>query len=381
MSFEVYRKGKFKSQHERAFFEKFAEELSGQYHDKTGLHTLLGNVTINDAKNECQLDAVFISRHSLVIIEFKYWKGRVKYNNRGAEHPWTVDGEVMTYNDKLVENPLFQVKRQKVALGSLLRSSGPQIHGSGSSTNYPWNEIISGVVLFHKGSIEFNKEDIEDPESKWFHVTDCDKACALLQTITNEPRSLSDKQIRTIMRILKFGENDLVNLNTKAKPSHIKEADNPSLSSVPFFKAYYTALVNALPRTGDWDKDKPFGDAQRNYVGWTIRLTHGHKADIYAGFTVRPRGQNVNIHITGEHSLETCAQVEKKVKSHLNFNAKIDRVRVEEKRNKDGHRLIIHRVLDEGPNKDSVKSDFSDEQQRAMVNWHQQKLILLSKLA
>jgi hypothetical protein len=72
MSFNSYLVRKFDHTHENQYFRQFSEKLDKAFGKLSGEHVLIGNISVNGHS----LDALFICRGQIMVIDFKEYAGR-----------------------------------------------------------------------------------------------------------------------------------------------------------------------------------------------------------------------------------------------------------------------------------------------------------------
>lgn len=83
----AFRVGNFDNTAEREQFRFLCEQLKAHYEDSNEFCVFAGNYNIG-----CELDALFIKKDAIIVIEFKNYGGKVVANENGE---WTCDGKVI----------------------------------------------------------------------------------------------------------------------------------------------------------------------------------------------------------------------------------------------------------------------------------------------
>jgi hypothetical protein len=83
MGFHSYLVEKFNTTHENRFFRHLNSKLNQALGDKDGSHVLIGNVSVDGQS----LDAIFIKRGAIIVIDFKDYSGEVAFSENG---PWKI---------------------------------------------------------------------------------------------------------------------------------------------------------------------------------------------------------------------------------------------------------------------------------------------------
>ena len=83
----AFRVGNFDTTAERQQFRFLCEQLKAHYEDSNEFCVFAGNYNIG-----CELDALFIKKDAIVVIEFKNYGGKVIANENGE---WTCNGKTI----------------------------------------------------------------------------------------------------------------------------------------------------------------------------------------------------------------------------------------------------------------------------------------------
>lgn len=205
MAFNSYLIEKFDQTHENEFFRKFSANLSRVFENEQGNHVLIGNVN-------CQgnpLDAIFMSRGKIIVIDFKNYGGALLFSEN---NPWKMiskDGSTCFVSGGAngIRNPFNQVKRYRFALISLLSESKEEILDS-NHTNIDWGHI-GGLVLFHQ-PIVFNENTLPHAIRMWFHIEDAQTVLNKLSEIHSTKMELNDNELERILKVLNVGPENLL---------------------------------------------------------------------------------------------------------------------------------------------------------------------------
>ena len=155
MSFFSYLVSPFEHNHETTYFNKIHEILLKEYDDSLEDHYLIGNVSCNGHP----LDALFLSRGKITVIDFKKYSGVLGFSEN---QPWkikTQDGKTAFVRGGGRLNPLHQVKAYKYGLLNILRPHEDEILEQQRDTINLGH--ISTLVLFD-GHVTFNQGEIPD---------------------------------------------------------------------------------------------------------------------------------------------------------------------------------------------------------------------------
>lgn len=88
MPFAIYLVETFATTHENIFFRTFAQKLADKYRLAPGEHILIGNFSCQGH----QVDALFIAKGKVIVIDFKDYEGRLTFSDN---NPW----KLKTKND------------------------------------------------------------------------------------------------------------------------------------------------------------------------------------------------------------------------------------------------------------------------------------------
>lgn len=203
MPFKSYLIEKFESTHENKYFRELTTLLSTKFGTSEGTHVLIGNIRCNGH----QIDAVFIARGQITVIDFKDYSGEVIFSEN---NPW----RLKTPDERLVfvqggaqsRNPFQQVNAYRFSLSESLENNESRIF-SGLRENINWMHI-GCIVLFHR-AISFDRESIPPKISRFFHITDTDGIASLLTDLYSSQLELDDQEISSILDLLDVREENL----------------------------------------------------------------------------------------------------------------------------------------------------------------------------
>jgi len=176
VSLKCYRREPFEHTHENiAFFEFFhqLEELAAR-RDEPAL--LFGNAFVNG----CEIDAILVLPHAIIVIDFKHYGGSVVFSENGD---WTADGVRVKGGSK--RNPFLQLRANKFALMDWLKRNADldktRKHDLGR---------ISALVLFDQ-DIQFDRASLPPKVAPWFHVLDMGHCLERIEAIRSDRINLS----------------------------------------------------------------------------------------------------------------------------------------------------------------------------------------------
>lgn len=206
MSFTSYLIRKFDFSHENIFFRKFSENLNSVYGEKQGEHILIGNIGCNGH----QIDAIYITKGQITIIDFKDYSGELTFSEN---NPWKIKN---ANNDLLFvqggahsRNPFQQVRAYRFSLMDFLS------HHSNSfvknRTNVRWDHI--GCMVLFQNHVEFNDDEIPPNVKKYFHIADKNNIINLIDSIYSQGLEFTDNEIQSIIGVLDVKPQNLLEHN------------------------------------------------------------------------------------------------------------------------------------------------------------------------
>lgn len=193
MTLKVYRGEKFEFTHENRAFDELYEKLEREWHDADELSLLAGNFSCNGAL----IDALFIKRDSITVLDFKDYGGKVIYSENGN---WKADDVDVRGGEQI--NPYRQLTKNKLSVLNYLKESLPTISRDNNLGH------ISAVVIFQK-PIEFDANEIKAPINRWFSISDMDNAVKSLSQIASPEINLTNLDIVSIIKSLNIPEYEL----------------------------------------------------------------------------------------------------------------------------------------------------------------------------
>lgn len=208
MAFTSFLIDKFDHTHENLFFNKFSNELKRRYSGIPGEHVLIGNISCNGHK----MDAIFLKRGQLDVIDFKDYGGKLHFSEN---NPWRIsksDGSFsFVSGGSQIRNPYQQVRAYKFSLMKFLSGQSEYIL-SENRNDINWGHIGS-IVLF-QNNIDFNMDTLPDEIKRNFQVADVNTIYNLIESKTSHGLAFTDNEIQSILKVLDIRpENDIENIN------------------------------------------------------------------------------------------------------------------------------------------------------------------------
>lgn len=219
MAFKSYLIEQFNYTHENVFFRQVSNNLKKEFQNKNGLHILIGNLSCNGH----QLDALFISKGKIIVIDFKNYGGKLIFSEN---NPWQIfpeEGEsVFVKGGGSIRNPYQQVNAYRNSLIQVLETKQNDF---ADKNHFDLNfRHTGGMVIFHNPiKIENN---IPNKIEYYFDVVDNNTCIDRIKDKVSDKLQLSDEEINKILAILDIKDENLYDENQE-----IKEQDNKKLPS------------------------------------------------------------------------------------------------------------------------------------------------------
>jgi superfamily I DNA and/or RNA helicase len=203
MSFNSYLVRKFDYTHENTFFRKFSESLDKKYKDDAGEHVLIGNISCNGH----QMDAIFITRGQISVIDFKDYEGKLTFSEN---NPWRMINQeeklIFVQGGSQMRNPFQQVRAYRFSLMNYLRNHEPKIF-EGNRTNIKWDHI--GCIVLFQRKVTYQLNEIPNNARMYFHIADGLSIINTLQDIYSNSLEFTDNEISSIVKALDVNSDNL----------------------------------------------------------------------------------------------------------------------------------------------------------------------------
>lgn len=190
MVIKAYRANPFQYTYENSIFDDLFKELQKIWGESKERVLLLGNLKCEGR----EIDAVFIKKSSITIIDFKnYTEGSITFEENLAieESRWFINDTHIRGGQH--KNPFKQIKANKFSLKNFLE--GIQ---ENSQNNFILKaDHISGLVLFHH-PIEFDETKFSPNVRAWFHVVDFQQVGERLSQIASPQINLTNNDLNNI---------------------------------------------------------------------------------------------------------------------------------------------------------------------------------------
>ena len=191
----AFRVDNFDNTAEREQFRFLCSQLSERYENSNDFCVFAGNYNIG-----CELDALFIKRDAIIVIEFKNYGGHIVANENGE---WVADGAIIKGGSR--KTVLQQARINHSIIKRELKVLGVEA-----------NQIkdVPTLIVFNQPIVLEN--NLSATNKSWLHITDNDHFIEKLDDITSPKTNLSP------LGIVQLAE--LLNLN----PFYLAEFSNAS---------------------------------------------------------------------------------------------------------------------------------------------------------
>lgn len=220
MAFKSYLIQQFNYTHENVFFRQVSNQLKKEFENQIGLHILVGNISCNGH----QIDALFISKGKIIVINFKNYGGKLIFSENNPWQIFSKEGKsVFVKGGGSIRNPYQQVNAYRNSLIQLLKNKKEFF----ISLNHDALELrhVGGMVVFHN-PIDFNSADIPSNTQYYFDIVDNNSYIGRIKDKMSDKLHLSDEEISKILAVLDIKDENLYDENKE-----IKETDNKKLPS------------------------------------------------------------------------------------------------------------------------------------------------------
>lgn len=177
----AFRVGNYNTTAEREQFRFLCEQLKAHYENSNEFCVLVGNYNIG-----CELDALFIKKDAIIVIEFKNYGGNVIANENGD---WTCDGKVIKGGSR--KTVLQQARINHSIVKKELKVLGV------SKENI---KDVPTLVIFNQ-PIEITN-NLSATSKSWLHITDNDHFIEKLDDITCPRTDLDSLGIVNLAEVL-----------------------------------------------------------------------------------------------------------------------------------------------------------------------------------
>lgn len=215
MALIAYLPAGFAHMHESHMFDALVDALRASCASLPGSQYIVGNVMFEGE----EVDAIFIKRDAVSVIEMKAYGGVIHFSENGD---WFADEKLVRGGRR--GNPFRQVRANKFALLNYLRRRENEFLKM--PRDIGWGQI-SGVVLFGQ-DIRF-EERLPGNVGRWFHICDQRSVATRLASLHSPGIELTDDETAGIIGGLEFSEQQLYGGETaKAGPFETEAKNTPA---------------------------------------------------------------------------------------------------------------------------------------------------------
>ena len=196
MSFKAYIIQPFQTSHENEFFRLVTQQLKEKYGGEPDKSVFVGNLSCGGHL----LDAIFIKKGKIIIIDFKDYGGKIEFSEN---NPWkNIDDNgklVFVSGGGGIRNPYQQVNAYRFSLMNVLSNNKADIL-SPNHIDVKWDHI-NCIVLFHK-TIQFEGKNIPEKIKNFFKIADKNNYIQTLDDRYSSHLELNDNEIEKILKVL-----------------------------------------------------------------------------------------------------------------------------------------------------------------------------------
>lgn len=204
----AFRVGNFDTIAERQQFRFLCKQLKTHYEDSNEFCVFAGNYNIG-----CELDALFIKKDAIVVIEFKNYGGKVIANENGE---WTCNGKTIKGGSR--KTVLQQARINHSTVKKELRVFGV------SKENV---KDVPSLIIFNQ-PIEITN-NLSATNKSWLHITDNEHFLEKLDDITCPHTDLDPLGIVNLAEILNLNSFYLAEFSNATYDTHRKPIESIDL--------------------------------------------------------------------------------------------------------------------------------------------------------
>ncbi len=204
----AFRVGNFDTIAERQQFRFLCKQLKTHYEDSNEFCVFAGNYNIG-----CELDALFIKKDAIVVIEFKNYGGKVIANENGE---WTCNGKTIKGGSR--KTVLQQARINHSTVKKELRVLGV------SKENV---KDVPSLIIFNQ-PIEITN-NLSATNKSWLHITDNEHFLEKLDDITCPHTDLDPLGIVNLAEILNLNSFYLAEFSNATYDTHRKPIESIDL--------------------------------------------------------------------------------------------------------------------------------------------------------
>ena len=221
MSFKSYLVNPYEHSHENIFFRNLSSNLKKKFNADDLLSVLVGNLSCNGH----QIDALFIARGKIIVIDFKNYGGELIFSEN---NPWQINTGhdfVFVKGGGGLRNPFQQVSAYRYSLIQFLGNKQNDILDANHS-NFNFGHINALIIFHQKISYDLNK--IPQNIQVYFAIADYKDCLNALTDRASNQLNLSDKEIEKILIRLDIDESNLFDEKKDVEDFKEKEISNAS---------------------------------------------------------------------------------------------------------------------------------------------------------
>ena len=310
---------KYEFSHENQYFRKFSKALNEAFGSVEGEHILIGNISCGGH----QIDAIFIARGQITVIDFKDYAGELTFSENNPWRMKTPEGElVFVQGGAQSRNPFQQVRAYRFSLAEILETNESKIL-EGAHENVKW--IHTGCIIQFHQKVSFDQSAIPSGITRYFHITDNNTAIELLKDLYSKGLELTDNEIRSLLKVLDVSEDNLLEKHSfdideekidtvgASKLAMIKRLSSGRKEDSEFDRIlnYYKTLINvekfkepsasqlhAFP----FSQDKPINEYPVNIAAseefhqlFLTNMKERFPRNLFVGLDITVDGQNIPV--------------------------------------------------------------------------------------
>ena len=200
MAYKSYLLDKFEFTHENRFFRLLDQKLRNNFDKESDVHILIGNLNVGGNA----LDALFIKRGAICVIDFKDYSGDLIFSENG---PWKLKTEkgntIFVAGGAHSRNPFQQVNAYRFALMHLLSEKSQNILDE-NHIDVSWDHT-NGLVLFQR-EVNFDSNAIAPKIQRYFHIAHFENIIKELQDLHSKKLNFSNNELQKILNVLNIND-------------------------------------------------------------------------------------------------------------------------------------------------------------------------------
>lgn len=232
MAYRSYLLDRYEYTHENKFFRVLDETLRKSFEEGEDDHILIGNINVGGNS----LDAIFIKRGALLVIDFKDYAGELTFSENG---PWKLKTEegktIFVAGGAHCRNPYQQVNTYRFALFQFLSEKKQEVLEP-NHQDVSWAHT-NGLVLF-QSEVKFDQNSIPAKIQRYFHVTHFNNIVKELEDLNSKSLNFSNSELQNILNVLNVTETSI----------YRKEINNDEVATTaPVDAAKMEQIIRLIP--------------------------------------------------------------------------------------------------------------------------------------